>query len=324
MSVNPSSSSRRDGFTLIELLVVIAIISVLIGLLLPAVQKVRAAAARASCENNLKQIGLALHNFHDAVGHLPNNIRPSAVNSVRVRWVTFLLPFFEQDNAYHAYNQADNWSSPTNLPVTSQQQRIFICPATPDPGRLDGDPSIGWSPIVACGDYSGFYGVDPRLQALGLVTFSGVDCGGFSETTLLRFADFTDGLSNTILVTESAGKPDLYQAGRLVGTPTTAYVQGGGWSRPASEIALLSGSSPDGTILPGPCGINCTNGQQVTTYPDPFWGVNGTGQIYGFHTGGVNALFADGSVHFISQTIPINTLAALITRNGGESVVLPD
>jgi prepilin-type N-terminal cleavage/methylation domain-containing protein/prepilin-type processing-associated H-X9-DG protein len=316
-------SNYRRAFTLIELLVVIAIIAILVGLLLPAVQKVRSAAARTSCTNNLKQIGLALHNYHDPNHGLPGNIRPSATNTVRVRWVTFLLPYFEEDGAYKAYNQTVNWSDPLNLPVTSKRLKIFSCPATPEIDRLDANPELSpWKPIIAVGDYAGFYGVDPRLQSLGLVDVAGVDRGGFSKTQKLTFADFTDGLSNTLLVTESAGKPDLYRNGRLIGNAPVNWVNGGGWARPASDIALLTGSSADGTVFPGPYAVNITNGQQPASYPDPFWGVDGTGQIYGFHPGGVNALFGDGSVRFISQSIPIRTLAALVTRNGGEGLGL--
>jgi prepilin-type processing-associated H-X9-DG protein len=85
---------------------------------------------------------------------------------------------------------------------------------------------------------------------------------------------------------------------------------------------MLIGSSPDGLTFPGPCGINCTNGEDFNgLYPHPFYGTLGTSQIYGFHTGGVNALFADGSVHFLRQTIPIRTLAALVTRDSGEAIV---
>jgi prepilin-type N-terminal cleavage/methylation domain-containing protein/prepilin-type processing-associated H-X9-DG protein len=308
----------RDAFTLIELLVVIAIIGILIGLLLPAVQKVREAANRISCQNNLKQIGLALHNFHDSNRHLPGNIRPSAINSVRVRWVTFLLPYFEQGNVFTAYHFDKNWSDPLNLPLTSQPLKIFQCPSSPNPDRLDflpNNPTVG---IVACGDYAGIYGVDPQLLTLGLVDEVGE--GAISKTKKLRFADFTDGLSNTLHVTESAGRPDLWRGLQQIGQAPAIMVNGGGWSRPASEIPWLRGSSAGGTLFPGPAAINATNGQQLTVYPDPFYGVDGTGEVYGFHPGGVNTLFVDGSVHFIDQEIDIRAFAALVTRAGGEVV----
>jgi prepilin-type N-terminal cleavage/methylation domain-containing protein/prepilin-type processing-associated H-X9-DG protein len=316
-------SNRRSGFTLIELLVVIAIIGVLIALLLPAVQKVRAAAARLQCSNNLKQLGLAMHNFHDANGHLPGNLRNPAVNTVRVRWTTYLLAYFEQDNIYNGYNQNLNWSDPANVPYTSLQLKIMNCPSVPDPNRLDADPGTNaavFNPIVACGDYAGIYQVDPRLVALNIGVVAGA--GVLDKAQDVRFDDIQDGLSSTIHLTESAGKPSLYRAGRLVSSPPgfTNGVQGGGWCRPASDIPSFSGSSVDGTTFPGTCVMNCTNGQQVTVYPDPYYGTDGTGAVYSFHSGGANALFVDGSVHFLLQNIDVRTFAALVTRASGEVI----
>src|SRR5882724_13136717 len=120
----------RIGFTLIELLVVIAIIGVLMALLIPAVQKVRESANRTQCANNLKQIGIAVHAYHDANKVFPDNVRPTG-GKIRVRWFTKVLPFLEQSTLYNAYNSDLNWSDPVNLPVTSTKLAVATCPSAP-------------------------------------------------------------------------------------------------------------------------------------------------------------------------------------------------
>jgi prepilin-type processing-associated H-X9-DG protein len=244
---------------------------------------------------------------------LPGNVRPTAVGTVRVRWATFLLPFYEQDNVSKIYSQNLNWSDPANAAAVALRLKVLECPSTPNADRRDDNPDTfpAWSPKVATGDYSGIYGLSLNYAA---------QPGILSKTDPVRLTDVTDGLSNTIHLTESAGKPNLYRGGKLVWAASGSNrVNGGGWCRPASEVPFPVGVAGDG-VSAGSQAINATNGFPLTAYPDPTYGTDGTGQIYGFHSGGVNVLLGDGSVRFVKQTIQLSTLQALITRSGGEVV----
>lgn len=325
---------KLRGFTLVELLVVIAIIGILVGLLLPAVQAAREAARRMSCSNNIRQIELAFQNHHSALKYFPSNIRPSAVSTVRVRWATYLLPYVEQNSLFQRLDLTKNWSSivpnsdgALNFDLFGSKIPIYECPSNPSAGQvLDGAPppdSPSWQQRVANGDYSGFYGVDPQLFTLGLVDPSSAIAtnGGISKTIQLKFASFSDGTSNTIRLVESAGRPNVYRNRRVAVNAqigSNDRVNGGGWCRPASELNVLRGASRDGLTFPGPRAMNVTNGENLGTYPHPYYGVDGTSQVYSFHNGGVISAFVDGSARLLSDNMDIRILARLVSRDGGE------
>jgi prepilin-type N-terminal cleavage/methylation domain-containing protein/prepilin-type processing-associated H-X9-DG protein len=317
----PLNSARRGGFTLIELLVGIAIIAILIGLLLPAVQKVRAAAARLQCANNLKQLGLAMHGYHDANGTFP----PAYVNtgqylnspySFTHGWAPFLLPHVEQQALADRYR----WDFPVyaaeNQPVVATHLRVFQCPSAPEPGRyMTFGPFAFFGTKGACGDYTITLGVDAALAQRGWVDLAADFRGALANTpvpalmlsattTGTSVADITDGTSTTILIAEDAGRPRLWQAGKM--GPNPQAVEGGPWDHFKGPI-ILEGATLDGTQQPGACALNCTNDREV----------------YAFHTGGANAAFADGHVQFLKVGMDIRVMARLITRAGGE-VVSPE
>ena len=318
----------RPGFTLLELLVVTAIIAVLIGLLIPAVQKVREAANCISCFNNLKQIGLALHGFHDNHRKFPpgqvQGPYPEAGVFWKVNhgWAVFILPHLERQPLHAAYQWDHNLADPGNQGVVARPLKVFQCPSAPEPDRYDyvhGQfPTYGGK--GACGDYAPTWGVDTALVGWGFIDepadspyfIPGLNSvpdrwvyrGVLVPNQMTRMSHIRDGTSSTLLLTEDAGRPRLWQAGKA---GPDQEIPGGPWAGFWAGI-VLEGSSADGASHPGPCAVNCSNNHEA----------------YSFHPGGANAVFADGSVHFLQADLSLRVLARLVTRAGDEVVAAGD
>lgn len=369
----PKRAPQR-GFTLVELLVVIAIIGVLVALLLPAVQSAREAARRSQCQNNLKQQGIAIHGYHDSKKKLPSGGRPPEAATVRCGVFIYMLPWFERKDLWDLYDTSQSWGHLNNREVASTRIPTYECPSSPKHGNLldhnpDGaTPGAPWVGIVAPGDYAGSLGVHSALPAAAaaayptyytqiagrpetegytppapltvqatadIVSTATATTNGFlPKNASITFQDVTDGLSNTIAVWESGGRPLVYRLGSPVDpNPSNRRVNAGGWVRPASDIILL-GSDKTGTKFPGqgwtpaanePIVLNKTNGVDIgqenyatTGYMigSPTWRTEGTSQPYSFHPGGLNILLGDGAVKFLSEDTHIGIAAALTTRNG--------
>ena len=299
---------RRKGFTLIELLVVIAIIAILIGLLLPAVQKVRDAAARMSCQNNLHQFGIALHSYHDVNNAFPAAYwyPPSARQPFVHGWGTYILPFIEQDNLFKQYDLTKHFFQPPNSEVIKNPVKTFRCPSSPEATGLNSTPGglIAGVPAfqAAKNDYAPTSGILGSLWDIIVGPPSeGTRHGIIRANQTQRIADVTDGTSNTVMLGEIAGRNTLYRRGAAV----AGLNLGGGWGDPFNGENWFGGSRFDGTGQ-GSCVINCTNE----------WGKG----LYSFHSGGANVVFGDGSVRFLSQSINGRTFAFLHTAGKGEVV----
>ncbi len=318
----------REGFTLIELLVVIAIIAVLIALLLPAVQAAREAARRAACVNNLKQMGIALHNYHDEVLAFP----PGYIAASRFidgetdtapgwSWASMILPALDQAPLYAALNVLLPVQALANTTGTSVLLSTYLCPsdsaATAPFTVYDGlgDPIA----IVAPSSYAGGVGDDPSDVALGLNN-NGIGRGLFFRDSAIRIAAITDGTSQTVMILERAW-------GVTEGTWTGAIAGGMVTRGPFNPTPI----SANPTYL-APC-LVLAHCNQLNSNSDADSGLDDGSS---FHPGGANILFADGSVHFI-KSIPRSVVGinpngttqytpasmiwqALGTRAGGEVV----
>ena len=301
MTTSPPLPRRtRPAFTLIELLVVIAIIAVLIGLLLPAVQKVREAANRSQCQNNLKQIGLALHNYHDVYKAFPAGGTTSG--SQGLAYHVLILPFIEQQNLYGQFNLTQQWQSATNKPLGFVRVPLYTCPSA-----LNLRSQSSYEFVDGVAPWTTHYLGNMGPKIIGSTQYQVIPGGQgdlavqgvLGRDTAIRLADITDGTSNTFLVGEfSFARPGVTDLGYRT------------WQR--------------GCYLG--TGDTCTSCRNVTNALNTVWYNGGGNQndiSFGSqHPGGANFLFCDGSTRFVSEQVAMSVYLATASRNGGEVQVV--
>ena len=343
------SSSKRRGFTLIELLVVIAIIAVLIGLLLPAVQKVREAANRMQCQNNLKQLGLAMVNYETTNRFFPASSYTTGLpatgnlSGTFHSWRAFTLDYIEQGTIGALYNKNLSWFDPQNLPAVSTTIKTYACPTTPGRTQIPsvtkkfasttvtlnsanfGPTDYDTMNTIKAGQYSGIFGLPT------LATTDQINSVMFKDQ-VSTVSMILDGTSNTGMIWECSARPNVWLNGKLIATG--ANDQGFCWADsdgPFSvDICNPAATAADYTslTLPAVAGVNVfwkkndINPANLAKF-SRFMNASNDNEVFSFHTGGSNVCFADGSVRFISETVDIKTLAAIVTAHGGEVVSLP-
>ncbi|MCI0701369.1 MAG: DUF1559 domain-containing protein [Planctomycetia bacterium] len=295
--------TRHAAFTLIELLVVVAIMAILIGLLLPAVQKVREAASRLKCKNNMKQIGLALHNYHDRTGSFPPGYTSNATRTDGTGpgwgWAAHLLPDLEQDNLYRMIDFNQPITASGNHNIVRQANIPFLrCPSDPrqDPIPLSDftNPAglttpLGRSNYVACYGNTPFLGESPAVLTNHL-SIDGISGKGmFYRNSRTRIADVTDGLSNTCAVGEKNAKNTM--------ATWVGVIPGASW-RSANDQANYGG-------IPSNIAAAMVLGHACRQHP-PSADAGVAEDFSSPHINGVNMLFADGSVHAVRTSVNMN------------------
>ncbi|QDU18305.1 DUF1559 domain-containing protein [Urbifossiella limnaea] len=306
----------RRGFTLIELLVVIAIIGVLIGMLLPAVQKVRESAARVKCKNNLKQIGLALHNYHDRTGSFPPGYTANAAAADGTGpgwgWAAFLLPDLEQENVYRLIDFAQPMTAARHDAVRQVTVSFLRCPSDPrqDPIPLSEfeNPAslttpLGRSNYVACYGNTPYLGESPAVLTTHLTVDGVLGRGMFYRNSRTRIADILDGLSNTFAVGEKNAQATM--------ASWAGVVPGATW-RSANDTANYGG-------IPSNLPAALVLGHACRQHP-PSAAAGVAEDFSSPHVNGVNALFADGSVHAVRQSVSMSVYPFTATIADGKAL----
>jgi prepilin-type N-terminal cleavage/methylation domain-containing protein/prepilin-type processing-associated H-X9-DG protein len=293
----------RTAFTLIELLVVIAILAVLIGLLLPAVQKAREAAARAQCKNNLHQMALALHGYHDAYRALPAGVTAGATANF-LSFHVDILPYLEQENLYRQFNLSQRYDAAGNLALGLVKVPNYQCPSATQLYTLSSSEYAGGQKTWTNHYYgvAGPLGINPQSGApyAYLVTNQGNEAtqGVLGLGTRTRLTDVKDGASNTLML------------GELSWTTANSYRV---WSRGTYDDT----SGPDRDLT---CCRNVANAMNSTSYNGSNnWNNASFGSM---HDGGAHFALCDGSVRFLQATIGMNTYLSAASKDGGEALQL--
>jgi prepilin-type N-terminal cleavage/methylation domain-containing protein/prepilin-type processing-associated H-X9-DG protein len=310
---------KHRAFTLIELLVVIAIIAILIGLLLPAVQKVREAAARSQCSNNLKQLALAAHNYHDANGNLPPGRDANSISCL-----AYLLPYIEQDNVYRLVNFTASWNDPSNSAALGTSVKTFLCPSDPTNLVPAGWAGNNYRSNQGSGLLHGQPSTNPSDPNYGMPAPN----GPFVPTLTVKLTDITDGTSHTAAFSEHM-KGDFNNG---VSTPNDTFQPGTYPNTPDESVTMCRALDPNNLGLQGRSDVGAPwlQGYHSTTayfhvappgdrscmYPP---GRIATTANSG-HPNGVNVSMSDGSVRYVPYSVPLPTWRAMGSRNGGEVV----